>query len=205
MKKKILSLLLTLCMLLGLFPYTFLGTAAYTTGEDGTIHLTNAADVLALMTDTSLWDKNIVLDTSVDLASADGQAPIGNSTTTFTGTFDGQGNTISGVKISGGAATGFFGKAVGATIKNLTVEGTVTATGNAAGGLIGWGVVPLTIENCTNKINVTGTNRAAGLVGSMPMICIAEPSAFCALEPSVWALKISCALYHLSTHAVSMP
>ena len=39
----------------------------------------------------------------------------------------------------------------------------------------------------------------------MPMICIAEPSAFCALEPSVWALKISCALYHLSTHAVSMP
>ena len=28
---------------------------------------------------------------------------------------------------------------------------------------------------------------------------------FCALEPSVWALKISCALYQVSTHAVSMP
>lgn len=37
------------------------------------------------------------------------------------------------------------------------------------------------------------------------MICIADDSDFCALEPSVWALKISCALYQVSTHAVSMP
>lgn len=168
MRNKILSLILTLCMLLSLFPFA-VGTSALAADESGTVHLTSAEDVLALMTDSTLWDKTVVLDGDVDLAGVDGQAPIGNAATVFSGTFDGQNHTISGVKLSGDTAVGFFGKTTGATIRNLTLEGTVTATGNASGGFVGWGIVPLTIENCTNRIDVTGVNRAAGFVGSMDM------------------------------------
>ena len=51
MKKKILSLILTLCMLLGLFPYAVLGTAALAADDSGVVHLYTAEDVLQLMND----------------------------------------------------------------------------------------------------------------------------------------------------------
>lgn len=58
----------------------------------------------------------------------------------------------------------FFGATDSATIKNLTVAGSVT--GNDAAGIVGKGV-NTTLENCHNKATITATVKAAGIVASL--------------------------------------
>ena len=88
----------------------------------------------------------------------------------FKGTFDGQGYTVTGLKISEKKAAAFdgyvafFGATDSATIKNLTVAGSVT--GNDAAGIVGKGV-NTTLENCHNKATITATVKAAGIVASL--------------------------------------
>ena len=88
----------------------------------------------------------------------------------FKGTFDGQGYTVAGLKISEKKAAAFdgyvafFGATDSATIKNLTVAGSVT--GNDAAGIVGKGV-NTTLENCHNKATITATVKAAGIVASL--------------------------------------
>lgn len=83
----------------------------------------------------------------------------------FTGTFDGKGHTISGLYINkeGDFYVGLFGAVKNATIKNVTVEGSVFSD-NAAG--IAARVEGNTvIQNCVNKATVTctaGANHKAG-------------------------------------------
>lgn len=63
---------------------------------------------------------------------------------------------------------GFFGKVYTGTIKNLTVEGTITATNcNYVGGIVGHGYA--TISNCTFKGSVGSTEntmQVGGIAGS---------------------------------------
>ncbi len=174
MQKKILGILLTLCMLLGLFPFT-VGTAALAADETtGKVHLSSAADVLELMNDSSLWSADILLENDIDLSVYEGtltQTPIGTGTTSaaaFKGSFDGQGHTISGVNLVTAEKTnswGFFGCVAGATVKNLTLEGTVSTSGAYVAGFVGIVATSATIQNCTNGCSVTGANDTAGIVG----------------------------------------
>ena len=95
--------------------------------------------------------------------------PIGQkgSDNKFAGTFDGNGQTvtINGIKSDLDPAfdgyAGFFGAVKDATIKNLTVAGTITGADVA-------GIVARmdggTVENCVNKATVTGNRKAAGIV-----------------------------------------
>lgn len=95
--------------------------------------------------------------------------PIGQkgSNNKFAGTFDGNGQTvtINNINSSLGSAfggyAGFFGAVKGATIKNLTVDGTITGADVA-------GIVARmdggTVENCVNRATVTGNRKAAGIV-----------------------------------------
>ena len=95
--------------------------------------------------------------------------PIGQkgSDNKFAGTFDGNGQTvtINGIKSDLDPAfdgyAGFFGAVKGATIKNLTVDGTISGADVA-------GIVARmdggTVENCVNRAMVTGTRKAAGIV-----------------------------------------
>ena len=94
----------------------------------------------------------------------------------FTGIFDGQGFTVSGVNIvSGERYVGFFGKiADTAIIRNLTISGSIKGTGHIetlyggairsdgqiVGGIVGY-VYGGTIENCTNMCTVEYTNITA--------------------------------------------
>ncbi len=74
----------------------------------------------------------------------------------FSGTFDGQNHTISGLMIScdNGKSSyrALFGYVKDGTIKNLTVEGTVNACDSA--GVVG-ALCGGTIENVTNEVNVS--------------------------------------------------
>lgn len=79
--------------------------------------------------------------------------PIGSNTHSFAGNFGGNKKTISGLNISvAGNNVGLFGYISGATIKNLTVNGSVKGSSNV-GGVVGY-ALNSTIENVTNNASV---------------------------------------------------
>ena len=71
----------------------------------------------------------------------------------YHGTFDGAGHTISNLTIS----QGFVAQLAGGTIKNLTLDATCTVTGD--GSICGSLSENGTIQNCTNKADVTNSSR----------------------------------------------
>ncbi len=95
---------------------------------------------------------------------AEGQfSPIGNSSY-FTGQFDGDNHTISGLYINAASSTqGLFGRINGATIKNVSVSGSVSGT-QYIGGIVGYAISSATIYNCNNAATIEGT---AGYIGGI--------------------------------------
>lgn len=86
----------------------------------------------------------------------------------FAGTFDGGGHKIIGLHVNGTGAIGLFGKASGATIRNIGLTGgsfTGKAT-DAVGSLVGSASSgATTISNCSNTGAVSGGLYTGGLVG----------------------------------------
>lgn len=97
-------------------------------------------------------------------ATSEQSVPIGNSSTKFSGTFDGKNHTISNLKTSG-QYSGLFGYVNGATIQNLTVNITNNAGATSAGGLVGAVNGTTTIRNCTVNGTISGTHQVGGFVG----------------------------------------
>lgn len=112
--------------------------------------------------DTYSEDLTVVLDNDIDL----GDAPF-DPFATFSGTFDGRGHTVSGVKLAtDGAHQGFFRFIQeGGLVKNLNVQGSVnpenirTEIGGLAGSNYG------TIDNCSFSGEVRGLERVGGVAG----------------------------------------
>lgn len=87
------------------------------------------------------------------IASIGNITPIGTISNVFAATFDGNNNNLSGLNISvAGNNVGLFGYISGATIKNLTVNGSVKGSSNV-GGVVGY-ALNSTIENVTNNASV---------------------------------------------------
>lgn len=132
--------------------------------------------------------KTITLDADIDLnpgasydpttetwINGDGQpvaedslhkwTPIGNYSNNFTGTFDGGGNTVSGLYISNSDEDylGLFGW-VGdsGTVKNLTVSGSVSG-GDSVGSVVGRNYG--SVSGCSNTGSVSGDYHVGGVVG----------------------------------------
>jgi len=84
----------------------------------------------------------------------------------FSGTFDGNGHTVTLNITSGSANTGLFKKLVGgATVKNVTTAGTVSG-GASTGAIAGNADGKVSIFNCKNTATVTGTgNGVGGILG----------------------------------------
>lgn len=88
------------------------------------------------------------------IASIGNITPIGTISNVFAATFDGNNNNLSGLNISvAGNNVGLFGYISGATIKNLTVNGSVKGSSNV-GGVVGY-ALNSTIENVTNNASVS--------------------------------------------------
>lgn len=83
----------------------------------------------------------------------------------FTGTFDGDGHTVT-LKITANTNyVGLFSKlAGGAVVKNVTVEGTVTGK-KCVAGIAGYATDNVKIENCKNTASITGTKNVGGILG----------------------------------------
>ena len=97
MQRKGLGILLVLCLLACAFTLTMSAadsTAAYT--EIGTPEA-----LISLMTRANgeSWAGNYRLTADITLPAGTAQNPIGNSTDKFTGIFDGNGKTVSGVNL----------------------------------------------------------------------------------------------------------
>lgn len=80
----------------------------------------------------------------------------------FKGVFDGQNRKVLNLKIENGPDyAAFFGAIENATVKNLTVEGSVK--GSNVAGIAARVDGSSKVINCTNRATVTGTNKAAGI------------------------------------------
>lgn len=106
-----------------------------------------------------------VLTENIALPEETTWTPIGTSGNVFSGTFDGAGNTISGLSTTSGADyQGLFGYVSSGTIKNVIVDGTVSGK-NCVGGIVGC-IIGGTVTQCANKATVSGNNNVGGIVGN---------------------------------------
>lgn len=93
-----------------------------------------------------------------------GWAPISSSASPFTGTFDGNGFTISGLYINRTTAyNGLFGYANGATVKNLNIICDITGA-NYTAAICGYGY-SCTISDCNVEGEIHGKNYSGGFSG----------------------------------------
>jgi hypothetical protein len=139
----------------------------YDLDGDGKLEVKNEANLVYLSQNSGLWSKNFEQtanisfnadETTVDWdgdgvadgASPAGWSPIGNSTTNFTGDYNGQNFTINNLYINRTATeyVGLFGYVYGSVIQNIGLND-VNITGNAhTGGLLGYSSNSSTITNC---------------------------------------------------------
>lgn len=132
-----------------------------------TITIANADDFLAFahscVLDSWSQNKQVILEADIDLERAEG-LPI----PTFGGIFDGNGHSITGLKITQAVTpAGLFGYLQPtAVVRNLQVRGTVTPDGecSAAGGIAGENYG--TIESCRFSGIVAGDTNTGEIVGS---------------------------------------
>lgn len=111
-------------------------------------------------------EKTVTLESDLDLEGIT-YTPIGENGEPFKGTFDGKGHTIYNLEINTtNNYIGLFGYTSNATIKNVGIaSGEITSTKGYVGAIVGYATETLTVENCYNKANITGTNHIGGIVG----------------------------------------
>lgn len=116
------------------------------------------------------------LTNDIDMSSIANFAPIGTKNAYYTGTFNGNGHSISGLSVSGSGAAGLFGYVNGATIQKINLcDSQITATSDGgnniytyAGGIVGYATGAAKIENCsTNNIRIDAANsrHIGGIIG----------------------------------------
>jgi len=126
---------------------------------------------------SSSWESYFIQTANIDATSSStwdngqGFSPIGSDSTPFTGSYDGQDYTITGLFVhrTGTQWVGLFGFAgsfsASATIKNVRLDGVQIAGGaNNIGGLIGASCNSFT-TNCSSSGAVTGGSSVGGLIG----------------------------------------
>ena len=92
---------------------------------------------------------------------------MGASECPFRGTIDGQGHTLTFNFSSEGECCAPFAYVDGATIKNLHVDGTITANHKFAAGLVGNSIGNTTISNCRSSIEIASTIDGDGTHGGL--------------------------------------
>ncbi len=122
------------------------------------------------------------LGNNISLENTDGTTGVRNWTPiaydesdAFKGTFDGNGYSITNMTINNGVSgsinllRGLFGSLDGATVKNLTVSGSITgAAGNTCGGLAALATGASHITDCTVNVDITNkSTTTGGVVGKI--------------------------------------
>ena len=146
----------------------------YTVSEDGkTYEVYNAEglkNIAELVNEEWKLGINITLTDNIDLTDID-WTPIGkDDNKAYTGTFDGNGKTITGLTVTGSYKyAGLFGDIdENGTVKNVVLEGVQITSDNSSGyaGGVAGNSFGGTIENCSVSGSVSGTTFVGGVVGS---------------------------------------
>lgn len=115
---------------------------------------------------TLVLEKDIALSCNKDDKTTH-FTPIGINSS-FEGTFDGNGHKISNLYVDRADRAGLFASVYGASIKNLTVEGTVVGSSykgpdlTGVGGIVGYSFSQIVIENCVSNVNVSSSCENTG-------------------------------------------
>lgn len=115
---------------------------------------------------TLVLEKDIALSCNKDDKTTHFK-PIGINSS-FEGTFDGNGHKISNLYVERAGKAGLFASVYGASIKNLTVEGTVVGSSydgtdpTGVGGIVGYSFSQIVIENCVSNVNVSSSCKNTG-------------------------------------------
>ena len=139
--------------------------------EEGYYLLNNVEDftTFALMVNGGYTQINAKLLADIDLS--EGENPnqmIGTQANPFSGTFYGQGHTITYSYDFSDNYCGLFSYIHGATIRNLRVEGDVVTRGIHFGALIGYGDGDMLVEDVITNVYITGEH--SGVTGNGGMI-----------------------------------
>lgn len=138
--------------------------------------ITSASQLQSLSGNSSLWAGTYELGADIDMSAYTGtnsSAPIGNATTPFSGTFDGNYFTISNITVSNGANTGLFGNLQGssatsrAKVSNLGLVN--PAISSSAKGFSG-GIAGYAVNADLQDVYVSGgsvTNQTQSHVGGI--------------------------------------
>ena len=171
MKHRLYSFLLT--TLFGLSGIQVWAQGLDTTEIDGiTYYKINDADELLAFADlvkNGEFNANAVLTADIALTNPWG-TPIGTNSGAYTGIFEGQGHTITGFEATSESdGGGFFGVTSGATIKNFSIDGTLTSTAGTGSGVVGYPASSI-IFNVHSTLDITvpvgGVHHVGGVVGS---------------------------------------
>ena len=179
--KKVLSLLLSFILLLAVFPVSTISAEAL---EDDVIEIRTIAELYNINNNMSgnyklMNDIDMTQDTAVggdwDFMG-NGWEPIGSNgvygNTAFTGSFDGDGHKIIGMRIvvnekpsgTGIVYLGLFANNSG-TIKNLGIDETsIVTNGDTSGGICAYNTG--TISNCYNKADISLSSSSGGICGN---------------------------------------
>lgn len=152
----------------------------------GTVIASSASDLTQLATwvnaGSPLDNVTIILGSDVTISSGSGIGHVSSngSKKPFSGTFDGQGHTVTLAITSDNTkqTLGLFGCISVAHIKNVTVTGTITASGSSyVGGIAGYSSFGESsiIENCICEVTISssgsGSSYTGGLVGMVASDC----------------------------------
>ena len=140
--------------------YTVSGNTYTVTSADG------LKNIAKLVNEEGKTNIDITLDNDIDLTGE--WTPIGTESQPYTGTFDGNDCTITGLKITGSNRyAGLFGQInPGGTVKNVVLTGVNITSGTFVGGVAGWSFGGK-IENCSVSGSVSGSSGSdvGGVVG----------------------------------------
>ena len=163
MKRRMLSLLLVMVMVLGMLPTAAL---AAPTESSGVYQIGTAEDLLWFAQEVNGGNTGIsgVLTADIDLSNLTNWPGIGINHTPFSGSFNGQGHTVTFKD----ANWGLFGFVAGTSGSVVTIENVKTA-GSVRRTPIAHDISFTHIIGCVNRATVTNTreNYVGGIVGSV--------------------------------------
>ena len=181
--KRILSIVLTLCMVLSMLPVGTLATEDAPALVDGYYEIYTADQLYWFAAEVNSGKMSINGKLMADIVvnenvlTADGTlngdgfnfrvwTPIGNKSKRYGGTFDGNGKTISGLYFNDTSYyVGLFGYLDnGGYVMNVAVVDSYLSGRDYVGGVVGY-FNSGTVSNCYNTGNVSGSSGVGGVVG----------------------------------------
>ncbi|MBN1340880.1 MAG: VCBS repeat-containing protein [Bacteroidales bacterium] len=129
------------------------------------------ANLLWIPLSMGSWDKHFMQTADINATINDvlesGWIPVGNSTTPFTGSYNGQGNSINGLWIiSNDNNVGFFGNISGAVIKKVALTD-VDITGGLSVGSVAGHADNSSITECACSGTIYGSDLTGGIAGDI--------------------------------------